>query len=76
VSGIPNDTGESRSFVIPAEEFADIFPFAFRAICRWTVAGDGESPSKAGFEITEIAGEALAEYRKLLGILAYGAKPV
>ncbi len=54
VTGVEAVVGETKEFVIRADELHDIFPFAFKAQCRWVNPGESREDTKAGFEIMEI----------------------
>jgi hypothetical protein len=71
VSGIKVDVGESKSLLIRADEFADIYPFVFEATCRWINPKNERGEYAAGFEITHISEGGLEELRKLIQMLAF-----
>ncbi len=67
LNGIEAEVGQTKSLLIRADEFHDIYPFAFDAVCRWINAGDDQEG--IGFEITDISETGLNELRKLLKLL-------
>ncbi len=72
VEGVETFVGDARTFLIRADEFADVFPFAFEAICRW-IGNDGDSGAPlAGFEITNISEGGVSEIQKLVQLLGLG----
>ncbi|MCA1961789.1 MAG: PilZ domain-containing protein [Desulfomonile sp.] len=71
VSGIEATAGETKDFLIRADELQDIYPFGFQAICRWTRKEPDGTPV-AGFEITDIPEGSLHELRKLIRSLTLG----
>lgn len=71
VSGIKASAGETKSLLIRADEFADIYPFVFEATCRWANPTNDRGEYAAGFEITSISEGGLDELRKLIQMLAF-----
>jgi hypothetical protein len=69
IAGIAAQIGESRTLLIRADEFSDIYPFAFDAVCRWVHAGNDQSEPSVGFEITDMSETGLMELRKLIQLL-------
>ncbi|MEW6350158.1 MAG: hypothetical protein AB1646_13915 [Thermodesulfobacteriota bacterium] len=65
VVGLDVREGETKSFVIVADEFVELDPFSFDATCRW-VQLEASGEYSAGFEITKISERALNELRKLI----------
>ncbi len=68
LTGMPAEVGQSRSLLIRADEFHDIFPFAFDAKCKW-VHTDDANETLVGFEIVDISETGLEELRKLIQLL-------
>ena len=68
LTGMPAEVGQSRSLLIRADEFHDIFPFAFDAKCKW-VHTDDVNETLVGFEIVDISETGLEELRKLIQLL-------
>ncbi len=71
VNGITAQVGETKSLLIQADEFADVFPFNFDAKCRWAQPETSESASDAGFEIVGITDGGRNELKKLIRVLAF-----
>lgn len=71
-SGIPAEVGETKTFLIQADEFADVYPFTFDVHCRWVNSGAEEGEITAGYEITGISQLGLRELGKLIDLLALG----
>jgi hypothetical protein len=68
VGGIRAAVGETKSLLIQADEFADVFPFTFDVECRWSeLQNDGSCV--AGFEITSISQVGKRELEKLVRLL-------
>ena len=67
LTGLLAEVGQYRSLLIRADEFHDIFPFAFDALCKWVEYEDGENG--VGFEIVDISETGLNELRKLIRLL-------
>ena len=68
IKGISASQGETKTFVITPDEFVEVDPFEFEAICRWALeTPDGEVAS--GFEITAIADKDLHELRKMINLI-------
>jgi len=65
VSGIEATAGDTKDFLIRADELQEIYPFGFQAICRWAKKEPDGTPV-AGFEITDIPEGSLQELRKLI----------
>ncbi len=68
VVGLDATVGETKSFVIVADEFVELDPFSFDATCRWVQLEESGEYS-AGFEIGRISERALKELRKLIELL-------
>jgi hypothetical protein len=67
VEGILVSVGDIKELVLHSCEGCDFHTVIFQAQCRWVLQGDqAGGGSLAGLEITEIAGDALNEFRKLL----------
>ncbi len=72
VEGIEASVGDARTFLIRADEFADVYPFAFEAVCRW-VNNNAESETPlAGFEIVNISDGGRVQIQKLVQLLTLG----
>jgi hypothetical protein len=71
VRGIDAEVGETRTFVISADEFTLVGPFAFEATCRWVNRDGAEGDFLAGFEITKISEDGLRELRNLIRALTF-----
>ncbi len=72
VEGITTSPDESRTFLIRADEFADVFPFVFDATCKWVQPHGAAGTQLAGFEIANISEGGSKELRKLIGLLTLG----
>ncbi len=69
VVGLSAKVGDRKSLLIQADEFADVYPFTFDAVCRRIEkAGDAE-PYAAAFEITSISDTGRGELGKLCRFL-------
>jgi PAS domain S-box-containing protein len=73
VQGIEAVKGETKSLLIQGDEFHDVFPFIFDAVCRWTTTDEGTGETLAGFQITAISQAGMDELRKLIAALSIGA---
>ncbi len=73
VQGIQTVKGETKSLLIQGDEFHDVFPFVFDAVCRWTTTDAGTGQTVAGFEITAISETSMDELRKLIAALSIGS---
>jgi len=62
--GLQAAVNEPKELVILGDDFGEVEPFEFRATCRW-LKHDG-AEWVAGFEITDIHEEGMAELRKFL----------
>lgn len=69
VVGIEVEPKETKSFLIRADEFHDIYPFVFDARCQWVKREDPDGRCVAGFEIVDISDLGLEELRRLIGVL-------
>jgi hypothetical protein len=69
VRGIKARVEEVKTFVIPANDFFEIDPIVFEAMCRWIGPKEPESESVAGFEIVNISETAAQDLRKLVRAL-------
>lgn len=73
--GIPSRPDEIKQFMINHEKFVLLKPFAFRARCRWSRQNAAAGDFIAGFEISEILPEDLAELRKLCKMVTFYVSP-
>jgi hypothetical protein len=55
--------------LVQADEFADVYPFTFDAVCRRVEESGDEDPYTAAFEITSISRGGRGELRKLCHFL-------
>lgn len=68
IKGIRAAEGETKTFVVTPDEFVEVDPFEFKAICRWVLeTPDGDYAT--GFQITEIAEKDLQELRKMVKLI-------
>lgn len=68
IKGIKAAQGETKTFLITPDEFVEVDPFQFEAICRWVLeTPDGEYAS--GYEITDIGEKDLKELRKMIKLI-------
>jgi hypothetical protein len=67
--GIAAQVGDTKSLLIQADEFADVYPFSFDAICRRADSADDTQECAAAFEITSISEVGRGELRKLCQLL-------
>ncbi|MEW6352008.1 MAG: PilZ domain-containing protein [Thermodesulfobacteriota bacterium] len=72
VEGIVAEVGDARTFLIRADEFAEVFPFAFEAVCRWVRYDSDSDTPLAGFEIVNISDGGRTQIRKLVQLLTLG----
>jgi hypothetical protein len=71
VAGVEADVGDVKAFKIPEHAFTGIEPFGFKATCRWVKQkGMQQKFSVAGFEITAISEESLAQLQKMIHLLS------
>ena len=69
LAGIQERNGETKNFVIPADEFFDVGRARFRAICRWAGSEIRTGEPVSGFEVTSISSGDLTELRKLIQLI-------
>jgi uncharacterized protein (DUF433 family) len=69
VSGLMAEVDDLKRFVVIPDEFLEIEPFSFEALCRWfRKEGEGDL-CNAGFEITDIDEGSLMQLRELLQLM-------
>lgn len=66
VTGLDARIGEKRNFMVQPDEFADVFPFVFEAVCRWVDKDPAKKAITAGFDITSISKTGFDELSKLI----------
>ena len=71
VSGLPAKVGETKTFVVHADEFFRVGRFTFDAVCRWVKEDPTGSAGLAGFEIADISSTSSERLRQLLEIVSY-----
>jgi len=69
LAGIQARFGETKNFVIPADEFFDVGRARFEARCRWAGNEIRTGEHVSGFEVTSISAGDLAELRKLIQLI-------
>ncbi|MGO9567921.1 MAG: hypothetical protein ACLP5H_10305 [Desulfomonilaceae bacterium] len=69
LAGIQARVGESKNFVIPADEFFDVGRARFQARCRWAGSEISTGEHVSGFEVTSISAGDLTELRKLIQLI-------
>lgn len=74
VNGIRAEVGCKKSLLIRADEFVDVYPFVFDAVCRWINEDKSSNDITAGFEITDISDMGQDELGKLMGLLTMSEK--
>lgn len=72
IVGLESEMGETKELLIQADEFADIYPFHFKARCRWSCKDIPTGLPLAGFEITSISDGSLSQLRNLIQVLSLG----
>ncbi len=55
VAGIDVQEGDTRRILVLGDDFGEVAPFEFQAVCRWTRRGASHEQPMAGFEITNIS---------------------
>jgi len=73
IQGIDTVKGETKSLLIQGDEFHDVFPFIFDAVCRWATTDETTGETLAGFQITAISETSIGELRKLIAALSISA---
>jgi len=71
VAGLECHVNEIKEFLVRADEFQEMSPFAFKAACRWAKKGTDSADWLAGFEITDISEQALKEVKKIAQAMAF-----
>jgi hypothetical protein len=69
VRGIKARVEEVKTFVIPANDFFEIDPIVFEALCRWISPKEPESESVGGFEIVNISKTGVRDLLRLVRAL-------
>lgn len=71
ISGMITVVEQRKTFMVQADQFANIKPFSFDAECRWFRPATDEDPCAAGFEIINISVKDQEELNKILETLAF-----
>ncbi|MFC1834588.1 PilZ domain-containing protein, partial [Thermodesulfobacteriota bacterium] len=71
VVGIETAANEKRRFMVPAEEFSNVAPFSFEAVCRWSRIQNEDGARVGGFQITEIEDSGKKELLKLISYAGF-----
>ena len=71
VLGIKAKVGDTKTLVVPKDEFGEFAAFTFDAECRWTKR-DPSGEFLAGFEISYISIGNLKEFQLLLHLVRFG----
>jgi len=66
VTGISAGIHDVKTLVVLGDEFGEVAPFEFEAVCRWVERDVVDGHSLAGFKITNISDYDLQELRKLI----------
>ncbi|MFH0824674.1 MAG: hypothetical protein V2B18_18115 [Pseudomonadota bacterium] len=72
VAGIEAKMGETKRFLIQPDEFVDVFPFQFDAVCRWVDLKKEPGTCLGGYEITGISQGGVHQLLKLIRLLTFG----
>jgi hypothetical protein len=72
VAGLKAKTGDTMNFLIRPDDVAEVPPFTLEAECRWAKNETGDGGVVAGFEITDISKEGLAQLQMLIRSLTLG----
>jgi len=67
--GIEARPGDTKSFVIPADDFFEVGRVGFQALCRWAKKEAPGGECLTGFKITFISKTDLGEIRKLIKLI-------
>jgi len=73
IQGIKTVEGQKNGLLVQGDEFHDVYPFVFDAVCRWTQTDKSTGDTVAGYQITGITDQGLQELRKLIAALSIGA---
>jgi hypothetical protein len=71
VTGLPATVGETKTLLIRHDKFALLKPFEFEARCRWVRQDGSHAETFAGFQITRISEESLAQLKKMVKLLTF-----
>lgn len=66
VRGIPAGIHDVKTLVVLGDEFGEVAPFEFEAVCKWVRKDRTDENSVAGFKITHISDGDFLELRKLI----------
>ncbi len=66
VRGIETRKGEVRTLVVTASSLFPVDSFSFEALCRWVRRRRSDGTIDAGFEITNISGEAKKQLKTII----------
>jgi hypothetical protein len=76
VRGIETAVGDVKTFVIAADEFFQIDPVVFKAVCRWAGGEDAAGEHFGGYEVTDLSETVLKELLDLIRALALDERTV
>lgn len=71
IIGLPSKVDEVKTLAIVADEFVEVDPVVFDAVCKWTKK-DENGEIIGGFEITRISKQTAMELKKLVQIVLHG----
>ncbi len=71
LAGIESEVDELKRLIILGDEFGEVDPFDFEAICRWIRKESGEGDYLSGFQITNISDENMGKLRQLIRIVTF-----
>lgn len=66
VTGIPVGIHDVKTLVVLGDEFGEVAPFEFEAVCKWVRNDPADGHQYAGFKITHISEHDFQELRKLI----------
>ncbi len=69
VRGIEARVGETKTLVIPADEFFDVRRLRFEATCRWRSQDPSDGEHVAGFELGGLSSNDVKEVRRLIQLI-------
>lgn len=69
VRGIKASVDETKTLVIPADEFFDVGRLRFQATCRWSARDPSDAEHVAGFEMVGLSSNDVREVRSLIQLI-------
>lgn len=68
IAGLESAVDEVKTLIVLGDDFGEVNPFEFRAICRWASTDESSGEPIAGFQVIAITDENMSDLKALIKI--------